>query len=208
MGIDVYINVIALVINTFEQTFEQIKLIVRYYQICVHGTPPISITILFFTRRGGIQRPRESENYCFYLSLRRSTAPEKRRKGAAYFFYDLALKPRLAVDAGMHTLLRTEHKHAHTDIRRFFASERLSALAATDIFENRYAVDYFFVIESVHEAIRSGFIMIEPFIRIRLRRDILAHFVVEEPVLGDDKAFVETNLPYRLFGIDGAPQAE
>ena len=47
--------------------------------------------------------------------------------------------------------------------------------------------------------------MIEPFIGIRLHRDILAHFVVEEPVLGDDKAFVETNLPYRLFGIDGAP---
>jgi len=28
---------------------------------------------------------------------------------------------------------------------------------------------------------------------------------VEPDILGDDKAFVETNLPYRLFGIDGAP---
>ena len=48
MGIDVYINVVTLVINTFEQTFEQVKLIVRYYQICVHGAPPISNYILFY----------------------------------------------------------------------------------------------------------------------------------------------------------------
>ena len=48
MGIDVYINVVTLVVDTFEKTFEQVELIVGYYQICVHGAPPISNYILFY----------------------------------------------------------------------------------------------------------------------------------------------------------------
>lgn len=99
-------------------------------------------------------------NFIFYAPGRNTAATRRRKlsllsfalpkhrtrgtpQGRRVFFYDLALEPRLAVDAGMQTLLRTEHEHAHTDIRRFFAPERLSALAAADIFENRYAVDYF-----------------------------------------------------------------
>ena len=48
MGIDVYINVVTLVVDTFEKTFEQVELIVGYYQICVRDAPPISNYILFY----------------------------------------------------------------------------------------------------------------------------------------------------------------
>ena len=49
-GVDVYVDVVARIVDTFEKALEQVELFVRYYQICVHIAPPISSLMLFFTR--------------------------------------------------------------------------------------------------------------------------------------------------------------
>lgn len=49
-GVNVYVDVVARIVDTFEKALEQVELFVRYYQICVHIAPPISSLMLFFTR--------------------------------------------------------------------------------------------------------------------------------------------------------------